>query len=159
MASCPCAAGSAFERRTPYESLDPSSGPHAVDSANGESQYELAYGAQGTRVAIVASEPITGCPSDWVAVPKNTALVISREKKEDGFLNIMKAPLDANGQLRSHEEVSRCGDLPLARVRQGTVGPLKACAQDDELCLRRFQKTLTVVSNRTSIKWSYCQYQ
>ena len=75
--------------------------------APGESQYELAYGAQGTRVAIVASEPITGSPSDWVAVPKNTALVISREKKEDGFVNIMQAPLDAYGQLRCHEEVSR----------------------------------------------------
>lgn len=90
-----------------YGPQESSLGDSPLNCAQGESQYELAYGAQGTRVAIVASEPITGSPSDWVAVPKNTALVISREKKEDGFVNIMKAPLDSSGQLRSQEEVSR----------------------------------------------------
>jgi hypothetical protein len=31
-------------------------------------------------VALVASEPITGQAGDWVAVPRNTALVVIREK-------------------------------------------------------------------------------
>lgn len=34
----------------------------------------------GTRVAVIASEPITGQAGDWVAVPHNTALVVISEK-------------------------------------------------------------------------------
>lgn len=34
----------------------------------------------GTQVALVASEPITRQAGDWVAVPRNTALIIISEK-------------------------------------------------------------------------------
>ncbi|KAG2445688.1 hypothetical protein HXX76_000296 [Chlamydomonas incerta] len=56
-----------------------------------ESSYELSFAAQGPAVVFVASEPITASASDWVAVPKNTALVVTREK--GGFLNILRCPL------------------------------------------------------------------
>ncbi|KAI8475320.1 MAG: nucleophile aminohydrolase [Monoraphidium minutum] len=58
-----------------------------------EASYSLAYGARGSGVAFIASEPITGSNTDWVSVPKNTALVITREK--GGYINIMRAPLAA----------------------------------------------------------------
>ena len=45
-----------------------------------QGQYCLSYGAVGTRVALIASEPITGQAGDWVAVPHNTALVVISEK-------------------------------------------------------------------------------
>lgn len=57
----------------------------------------------------MASEPITGMGSDWVAVPRNTALVITREK--NGFMSVMRSPLSvgpAPERLRlRQEEVSR----------------------------------------------------
>ena len=45
-----------------------------------QGEYCLSYGAVGTRVALIASEPITGQAGDWVAVPNNTALVVISEK-------------------------------------------------------------------------------
>ena len=45
-----------------------------------QGEYCLRYGAVGSRVALVASEPITRRPGDWVAVPRNTALIVLREK-------------------------------------------------------------------------------
>ena len=45
-----------------------------------QGEYCLSYGAVGTRVALIASEPITGQAGDWVAVPHNTALVVISEK-------------------------------------------------------------------------------
>lgn len=45
-----------------------------------QGEYCLRYGAVGTRVALIVSEPITGQAGDWVAVPRNTALVVMREK-------------------------------------------------------------------------------
>lgn len=59
-----------------------------------EASYELTYGARGARVAFVASEPITATSADWVAVPKNTALVITREK--GGFINVLRSALNPN---------------------------------------------------------------
>ncbi|GAX84568.1 hypothetical protein CEUSTIGMA_g11989.t1 [Chlamydomonas eustigma] len=56
-----------------------------------ESSYNLTYGERGAKVAFVASEPITASTTDWVAVPKNTAMVITREK--DSYINILRAPL------------------------------------------------------------------
>ena len=44
-----------------------------------QGEYCLSYGAVGTRVALIASEPITGQAGAWVAVPHNTALVVIRE--------------------------------------------------------------------------------
>ncbi len=62
----------------------------------GEGEYSLRFSELGTRVAIVSSEPITRRSSDWVAVPRNTALIISQEK--GGQLNILKAPIAAHGK-------------------------------------------------------------
>lgn len=53
----------------------------------------------------MASEPITGSSSDWVALPKNTALVVSREKS--GFVSLVKAPIASSGDHPRQEEVSR----------------------------------------------------
>ncbi|KIY95625.1 hypothetical protein MNEG_12338 [Monoraphidium neglectum] len=56
-----------------------------------EAAYSITYGERGSGVAFIASEPITGSNTDWVSVPKNTALVITREK--GGYINIMRSPL------------------------------------------------------------------
>lgn len=56
-----------------------------------EGEYTLSYGEAGSRTALIASEPITRSGGDWVAVPRNTAVVMSREK--GAFVNIMLAPL------------------------------------------------------------------
>ena len=72
--------------------------------AAGESAYCVAASmAGGTRVVLVASEPITKSSGDWVAVPRNTALVITREK--EGFIDIMRTPLHASGAHARQEEV------------------------------------------------------
>lgn len=73
--------------------------------AAGEGQYSLKYGEVGTRVAIVSSEPITGS-SDWVSVPRNTALIISQGK--NGYVSILKSPLASSGKHPRQEEVLRC---------------------------------------------------
>ena len=73
--------------------------------ATGEGEYSLKYGEVGTRVAIVSSEPITGS-SDWVSVPRNTALVISQGKS--GYVSILKSPLSGSGKHARQEEVMRC---------------------------------------------------
>lgn len=59
--------------------------------------------AGGTRVVLVASEPITRSSGDWVAVPKNTALVVSREA--DGHIDIVRTPLHPSGKHNRQEEV------------------------------------------------------
>lgn len=51
----------------------------------------------------MASEPITKSSGDWVVVPKNTALVVSRGK--DGFIDIMRTPLHASGTHARQEEI------------------------------------------------------
>jgi hypothetical protein len=63
-----------------------------------------------------------GSTTDWVAVPKNTALVITREKA--GHLTVLRAPLaaDAGGADLKQSEVYRCAAL--ARCCCGS-----ACAQ------------------------------
>ncbi|GFR43584.1 hypothetical protein Agub_g4681, partial [Astrephomene gubernaculifera] len=66
-------------------------GCNGGSSITRESSYELGFSAQGPSVVFVASEPITASASDWVAVPKNTALVVTREK--GGFLNTLRCPL------------------------------------------------------------------
>ena len=60
----------------------------------------------GTRVCLVASEPVTGAAGDWAEVPRNTALVVCRERC--GLLNVLQAPLTACGAHPRQEEVSRC---------------------------------------------------
>ncbi len=84
--------GAAYGRRTAYNDawwslqIDVSAG-QADGMGKGftcetclQGEYCLSYGAVGTRVALIASEPITGQAGDWVAVPNNTALVVISEK-------------------------------------------------------------------------------
>ena len=59
--------------------------------------------AGGAKVVLVASEPITRSSGDWVAVPKNTALVVSREA--DGHINVTRTPLHSSGKHSRQEEV------------------------------------------------------
>lgn len=108
------AEGSAFQRE-PHEtgarpeSATPGAASNAASARNtavtGEGEYSLKYGEVGTRVAIVSSEPITGS-SDWVSVPRNTALVISQGKS--GYVSILKSPLSGSGKHARQEEVMRC---------------------------------------------------
>ena len=58
-----------------------------------QGEYALAPVEAGASVAIIASEPVTR-NDDWVAVPRNTALVVAREKA--GRINVLRSPL-ANG--------------------------------------------------------------
>jgi predicted glutamine amidotransferase/WD40 repeat protein len=75
-------------------------------AVTGEGDYELAYAGLGTRVCLIASEPVTGRGSDWAAVPRNTALVVCREK--GGLLAVLQAPLVAAGEHPRAAEVYRC---------------------------------------------------
>ena len=76
-------------------------------SAAGESAYCIESSIAGsTRVVLVASEPITQSSGDWVAVPTNTALVVSREK--GGCIDIIRAPLAASACHVRQEEVKMC---------------------------------------------------
>jgi predicted glutamine amidotransferase len=70
----------------------------------GEGAYQIeSSAAGGTLVVLVASEPITQSSGDWVAVPKNTALVVSREK--EGYIDIVRTPLHPSGEHNRQEEV------------------------------------------------------
>jgi di- and tripeptidase/Cys-Gly metallodipeptidase DUG1 len=44
-----------------------------------------------TKLALIASEPITACNSAWTKVPENTMVVLSREK--DGDVNVAFSPI------------------------------------------------------------------
>ena len=79
--------------------------PNQVILFAGEGDYHLCYGELGTRVCLIASEPVTGALSDWAEVPRNTALVVCREKA--GVLNVVQSPLTAEGVHPRQEEVSR----------------------------------------------------
>lgn len=74
----------------------------------GEADYHLNYSGNGARVCLIASEPVTATASDWVEVPKNTALVICKEK--DGLLTVVRAPLTTSGFHPRHEEIYKCLD-------------------------------------------------
>lgn len=70
-----------------------------------EDKYKIGYSERGTSVVIIASEPITHSVSDWVIVPKNTALIVSREKSS--YVNVMKAKFDDNGNIERKDEICR----------------------------------------------------
>jgi predicted glutamine amidotransferase len=72
----------------------------------GEGDYHLAYGGTGARVCLIASEPVTERASDWTEVPKNTALVVCREK--GALLTMITAPLTSLGEHPRQAEVQRC---------------------------------------------------
>lgn len=67
-----------------------------------EGSYQISGGERGSSLGFVASEPITGCKTDWVAVPANTLLVMTREK--GGFLSVMRAPIDPLAQCNTQQQ-------------------------------------------------------
>lgn len=75
-------------------------------SVTGESDYHLTFSEMGSRVVLVASEPVTSSASDWVEVPHNTALVVAREK--GSILALLQSPLCLSGCHPRQEEVSHC---------------------------------------------------
>jgi predicted glutamine amidotransferase len=117
------AEGSAFRRRERGASAPPAASPRVAPrgpAADGEAEYELCYRDPGSTTVLVASEPITAAKGDWVAVPRNHALVVTREK--GAFVNVMLAPLGAEGG--DGGEVGRCLDAVrgAADVRAGRRG-------------------------------------
>ncbi|KAL4857151.1 Cys-Gly metallodipeptidase DUG1 [Chlorella vulgaris] len=116
------AEGSGYEReqRVPEASAKLSAAAkalHGTESMEGvagarsrpvteESDYHLLYSDKGSRVCLVASEPVTSAANDWVEVPANTALVVCREK--GGILNILLSPITLTSDCARHEEVARC---------------------------------------------------
>ncbi|CAG9463974.1 unnamed protein product [Pedinophyceae sp. YPF-701] len=80
----------------------------------------LRHGDRCSRMAVLASEPITASTTDWVQVPKNHALVISRDAQ--GFVNIVRSPLlpstdqDLTGRqldaMRCLEAIAECNSVP-----------------------------------------------
>ncbi|DBB02245.1 TPA: hypothetical protein ACH3X3_011267 [Trebouxia sp. C0006] len=126
------AEGSAFQRELQETGARPESATSGAASnaasarntaVTGEGQYSLKYGEVGTRVAIVSSEPITGS-SDWVSVPRNTALIISQGKS--GYVSILKSPLASSGKHPRQEEVMRCLEAVTSAAEvEGQVWPLQ----------------------------------
>ncbi|KAF5832710.1 hypothetical protein DUNSADRAFT_11354, partial [Dunaliella salina] len=102
-------AGSQFRRcevsggKTDHPSCTASSHPSG-SSVFEEGSYELTHCERGARVVVVASEPITGSSTDWVACPPNTALVVTTEK--GGFKNVLRSPLQPG--LQHPREVAVC---------------------------------------------------
>ena len=59
---------------------------------------------------MVASEPITASRTDWVEVPRNSMVIIVREKGD--VVNVMVTPISGRGEeLSRQKEVSRCLDV------------------------------------------------
>ena len=76
-------------------------------STAGEGDYELEFSERGARVVIVASEPITGSKSDWVAVPKNHALVVTRDRT-NGYIDVIHTPIFSGAPCVRQSEVFAC---------------------------------------------------
>lgn len=71
-----------------------------------EGEYILTYGERGSKVVLIASEPITRSSGHWVAVPRNSALVVSRSK--GGFVDVVLTPMASTGLHPRHPEVQLC---------------------------------------------------
>ena len=74
-------------------------------AVTGEGDYSLAYTENGSRVVLIASEPVTNNASDWVEVPHNTAVIVIREA--DGLLTTLQAPLLPDSVHPVQEELRR----------------------------------------------------
>ncbi|RMZ55212.1 hypothetical protein APUTEX25_005490 [Auxenochlorella protothecoides] len=92
----------------------------------GEGDYHLTYSELGSRVCLIASEPVTSSGSDWVEVPRNTALVVCRETS--GVLCVMRSPLVAGAENPRRAEVYRCLEAVTlaAGVKPGAREPVRA---------------------------------
>ena len=76
-----------------------------AEAFTGEADYHLRYSGTATKVCMIASEPVTSALDDWAEVPKNTALVISRDL--DGQLTILRAPLIDSENIKG-QEIFKC---------------------------------------------------
>lgn len=80
-------------------------GPFMLFFALGEGSYSVQPTLGGSsKVVLVASEPVTESTGDWVAVPKNTVLVVN--KGTTGLIDITRAPLHASGKNLRQEETN-----------------------------------------------------
>lgn len=108
-----------------------SEGPGAANARSkavtGEGDYHLTYSGTESRVCLIASEPVTSSASEWTEVPRNTALVICREK--DGLLTVVQAPLTCSGVHPRQDEIHRCLDsITGAAAIQTKVSALRLSA-------------------------------
>ena len=75
-------------------------------SKKGPAPYSLDYANKSARVILVASEPITSSASEWVAVPVNHGLVVSRDP--EGWMNVLHVPLSVEAPSPRMDTVIRC---------------------------------------------------
>lgn len=75
-----------------------------------EGEYMVTYGERGSKVVLVASEPITRSASHWVAVPRNSALVVARSK--GGAVDVVQTPLAPGGAHPRQAEVQQYAPSP-----------------------------------------------
>ena len=80
-------------------------------NADSEEDFHVIRSSYRTRIAMVASEPITACPSAWTKVPENTMIIMSREK--EGDVNVAFSPIQVEGGL--------CAKVPLLKVQSYKV--------------------------------------
>lgn len=89
---------------------------------------------------MVTSEPITGAASDWVVVPRNHALVVTRDP--NGWMNVLHTPICSAAPSPRLEVMLRClKSLPLdAKHHMGAPAgaPLaESCMQSQRQCCTR----------------------
>lgn len=71
---------------------------------------------------MVASEPITGSASEWVAVPRNHGLVVTRDA--DGDMSVLHVPMALAPPGPRMDTVVRClRTLPLEGATPSGAGP------------------------------------
>lgn len=56
-----------------------------------QKEYAIVHNTTGSKMVMIASEPITKSCVDWIKVPPNTCLVVTKEK--DDFVNVIRCPL------------------------------------------------------------------
>jgi hypothetical protein len=92
----------------------------------GDGEYSLDYADKSARVVLVASEPITGATSDWVMLPKNHALIVTRDS--NGWMNVLHAPIYSHAPGPRLELVLNCQkSIPLGSKRESVVPFGAAC--------------------------------
>ena len=107
-----------------------------AEAFTGEADYHLKYSGKGTRVCMIASEPVTSASDDWAEVPSNTAVVISRDP--DGQLTVLRAPLDAHECCGGQQEAFRC--LEASTLNSGGfAGPSRISTSKDSETDRQHQ--------------------
>ena len=109
--------------RTIHSSSQPAESATGIrgGAVTGEGDYGLSYAGAETRVCFVASEPVTGCASDWNVVEANTALVISKDQRCVFISILISSRLPAPGSTISSpsDALTRATRFARSLVRQG----------------------------------------